>query len=80
VGALVTLDVPNNFPRHPIREDGPYLVWLGLAEDDQMLKARYTPLAERLLPELTATGLLRRAPEEIVLDPASRSRLRWRCS
>ena len=42
--------------------------------------AGYTPLAERLLPELTATGLLRRAPEDIVLAPASRSRLRWRCS
>jgi hypothetical protein len=80
VGALGTLDVPNNFPRHPIRTDGPYLVWLGLARDDQTLKAGYTPLAERLLPELTATGLLRRAPEEIVLDPASRSRLRWRQS
>jgi hypothetical protein len=77
VGTLVTLDVPNNFPRHPIRTDGPYLVWLGLAEDDQMLKSRFTPLAEALLPSLTATGALRREPEEILLDPARRSRLRW---
>jgi NIPSNAP len=77
VGVLITLDVPNNFPRHPIRTDGPYLVWLGLAEDDQTLKARFTPLAERLLPSLTATGLLRRAPEEIVMEPGARSRLRW---
>jgi hypothetical protein len=36
------------------------------------LEARYTPLAERLLPELTATGLLRRAPEEIVLRESTR--------
>jgi NIPSNAP len=77
-GVLVTLDVPNNFPRHPIRTDGPYLVWLGLAEDDRSLKGRFMPLAERLRPSLTATGLLRRAPEEVVMDPASRSRLRWR--
>ncbi len=77
MGALVTLDAPNNFPRHPVRTDGPHLVWLGLAEDDRMLKARFTPIAERLLPGLAATGLLRRPPEEIVLDPAARSRLRW---
>ena len=77
MGVLVTLDVPNNFPRHPIRTDGPYLVWLGMAEDDRMLKAGFTPLAERLLSGLIDTGLLRRAPEEIIMDPAARSRLRW---
>jgi hypothetical protein len=77
VGVLVTLDVPNNFPRHPVRTDGPYLVWMGLIEDDLALKRGFGPVAERLLPGLTATGLLRRAPEEVVLDPAPRSRLRW---
>jgi hypothetical protein len=76
-GVLVTLDVPNNFPRHPIRTDGPYLVWTGLVEDDQALERDLRPLAERLLPGLTATGLLRRAPEAVVMDPAHRSRLRW---
>jgi hypothetical protein len=50
------VDVPNNFPRHSIRTAGPYLVLLGLAEDDEMLKDRFTPVAEqsarqpRLLP------------------------------
>jgi hypothetical protein len=77
VGVLITLDAPNNFPRHPIRADGPHLVWLGLVEDDEMRNARFAPVAERLLPSLTATGLLRRAAEEIVMDPAARSRLRW---
>jgi hypothetical protein len=76
-GVLVTLDVPNNFPRHPIRTDGPYVVWLGLAEDEGAIDARFTPLAERLRPALSATGRLRRAPEEIVLVPGARSRLRW---
>ncbi|MGA9420856.1 MAG: hypothetical protein WBW61_00730, partial [Rhodanobacteraceae bacterium] len=28
-GVLVTLDVANNFPQLPIRDDGPCLVWLG---------------------------------------------------
>jgi hypothetical protein len=76
-GVLVTLDVPNNYPRHPIRTDGPYLVWLGLAEHEGAVASRFTPLAERVRPGLLGTGLLRRAPEEIVLVPGARSRLRW---
>jgi hypothetical protein len=77
LGTLVTLDATNNFPRHPVREDGPYLVWLGLAENDHALKTGFVPLSERRLLHLFATGLLRRPPEEIVLDPSARSRLRW---
>ena len=76
-GVLVTLDVPNNFPQLPVRTDGPYLVWLGILKDNQMLENRFTPLAERSLPSLSATGLLRGAPELVVLDPTRRSRLRW---
>ncbi|MGA7930161.1 MAG: hypothetical protein WCA20_29730 [Candidatus Sulfotelmatobacter sp.] len=76
-GVLVTLDVTNNFPQLPIRTDGPYLVWLGILKDNQMLKTDFTPVAERSLTSLTATGLLRGAPELIVLDPTPRSRLRW---
>jgi len=76
-GVLVTLDVKNNFPQLPIRTDGPYLVWLGVLRDNQMLETAFTPVAERSLPSLTATGLLRGAPELIVLDPTPRSRMRW---
>src|SRR5262245_59468946 len=76
LGVLVTLDAPNNFPRHPVRTDGPHLVWLGLVEDDRALKA-LAPLAETALTSLSATGLLRRTPEALVLDPGPRSRLRW---
>jgi len=65
-GVLVTLDVPN-----------PYLVWLGIVGDEQVLESRWKPQAERSLQALSATGLLRAAPESIVLRPASRSRLRW---
>jgi hypothetical protein len=74
---LVTLDGPNNFPQLPVRTDGPYLVWLGVLQDNQMLEDNFKPLAQRSLPSLSATGLLRGAPELVVLDPTHRSRLRW---
>jgi hypothetical protein len=76
-GVLVSLDVKNNFPQLPIRTDGPYLVWLGIAKDNQMLETQFTPMVERVLPSLTATDFLRGAPELVILDPAPRSRLRW---
>ena len=76
-GLLVTLDVPNNFPQLPVRSDGPFVVWLGLCEDDEALKARLRPSAQRGEQALAASGLLRGDPELVVLDPAPRSRLRW---
>jgi hypothetical protein len=76
-GVLVTLDVPNNYPQLPIRTDGPFLVWLGVLKDKQMLENEFNPLAERSLQSLSATGLIRGAPESVVLDPTHRSRLRW---
>jgi hypothetical protein len=41
------------------------------------LEKQFTPLAERSSATLSATGLLRDVPELVILDPASRSRLRW---
>jgi hypothetical protein len=76
-GVLVTLDVPNNFPQLPVRTDGPYLVWLGIVKDNKTLETQFTPLAERSTQTLSATGLLRSAPELVILDPTRRSRLRW---
>ena len=76
-GVLVTLDVPNNYPQLPIRTDGPFLVWLGVLKDKQMLENEFNRLAERSLQSLSATGLIRGAPESVVLDPTHRSRLRW---
>jgi hypothetical protein len=75
-GVLVTLDVPNNFPQLPIRTDGPFLVWLGIVEDDAALKD-FEALASQVEHSLEATGMLRRTPERLVLDPTPRSRLRW---
>jgi hypothetical protein len=75
-GVLVTLDVKNNYPQLPFRTDGPFLVWLGILRDDQALQG-FIPVADRSLTSLTATGLLRSAPELVVLDPTPRSRLRW---
>ena len=76
-GVLVTLDAKNNFPQLPVRTDGPFLIWLGVLKDNEMLQASFTPEEERALQPLLATGLLREAPELVVLDPTPRSRLRW---
>jgi hypothetical protein len=76
-GLLVTLDAKNNFPQLPVRTDGLYLVWLGIARDDQQLESKFYPLADRAATELAAEGLLRSAPELVILDPSKRSRLRW---
>ena len=77
VGLLVTVDAANNFPQLPVRTDGPYLVWLGLLKDNETLERELTPAVENSIRTLTATGLLRSAPEFIILDPTPRSRLRW---
>ena len=74
---LVTLEAPDNFPQLRIRADGPFLVWIGLMADNQALETRFMPLSERAGPFLSATGLLRAAPELVILDPTRRSRLRW---
>jgi hypothetical protein len=74
---LATLDVPNTFPRHPFRSDGPFLVWLGILPDDQLLGRGFEPEAVRCARALSGTGLLRAPPELVVLDPTPRSRLRW---
>jgi hypothetical protein len=75
-GVLVTLDAPNNFPQLPVRTDGPYLVWLGVVENESSLKS-FTRLLESAQQSLGRTDLLKAAPEIVVLDPTKRSRLRW---
>jgi hypothetical protein len=75
-GVLVTLDAPNNSPQLPVRTDGPHPVWLGIVENESSLKS-FTPLIESAQQSLNTTGLLRAAPEIVILDPSKRSRLRW---
>jgi hypothetical protein len=75
-GVLVTLDAPNNYPRLPIREDGPFLVWVGIVKDEAML-TRLDSAAANAEETLTKSGLLRGAAERVVLDPTPRSRLRF---
>ncbi len=75
-GILVTLDVPNNFPQLPIRTDGPFLVWLGVVQNDAALK-KFEPLASQVEQSLADSGMLRGTSERLVLDPTPRSRLRW---
>jgi hypothetical protein len=74
-GVLVTLDVENNFPGLPFRTDGPYLVWLGIARNDDAVN-RLTPVAHRNAASLADAGYALDS-ELLVLDPTPRSRLRW---
>lgn len=76
-GVLVTLEGPNNFPLLPFRTDGPYLVDLHILRDQSVLKETFEPLLARTKEDLGAGGMLRRAPEVLILDPAKLSRLRW---
>jgi hypothetical protein len=75
-GVLKTLDVPNNFPQHPIRADGTYLVWLGLLREQRMLDA-LRPAFDAAAESLAGSGMLDGATELVILDPCRRSRLRW---
>jgi hypothetical protein len=76
-GVLMTLDAVNNFPQLPVRKDGPYLLWLGLAKDSQMADEVWAPLARQAQESLAAEGLLAGKPEQIIIKPAPQSRLRW---
>jgi hypothetical protein len=76
-GILVTLDAPNNFPQLPVRNDGPFLVWLGILRDEESLKQSFTAAAQRVGETLASEKLLRDTPELLVLEPTPRSRLRW---
>ena len=75
-GRFVTSDVPNNFPQHPVREDGPFVVWFGIARDDAAMEL-FRGAAQRAAKSLERTDLLRGTPELVILDPTSRSRMRW---
>jgi hypothetical protein len=76
-GILVTADVKNNFPHLPVRTDGPFLVWIGVVKNDRAWSEGLQPVVQRGAQSLSATGLLRGAPELLVLEPTRRSRLRW---
>jgi hypothetical protein len=76
-GVLVSLAVANNFPQLPIRSDGPFLVWIGVVKDDRALKEQFNPLVQSANRTFADTGMLRSAPELVILDPTKRSRLRW---
>lgn len=74
---LTTLDAPNNFPQLPVRTDGPFLLWIGVAKDEETIKKRLLPALQRGAESLSSLGLLSGEPELVVLNPTHRSRLRW---
>jgi hypothetical protein len=75
-GLLQTLDAPNNFPQLPVRVDGDWVAWIGVARDAGAL-ARLQPAMEAIERQLAADGELRAPAERIVAAPTPRSRLRW---
>jgi len=75
-GILATLDEANNFPRHPIRTDGTYLVWLGILRDEAAVNA-LRPMFEATAAALQKAGLLAGPAQMLELAPGQRSRLRW---
>jgi hypothetical protein len=74
---LITLDVPNNFPQLPVRTDGPYLVWIGVIQDQAGFESKLSSLMAEGGRALSATGWVRGEPETTTMTPAPRSRLRW---
>jgi hypothetical protein len=76
IGMFVTLNERNNFPQLPVRTDGPFVCWLGIAKDDSVVE-RARAVTKEIMESLTATGALSGTPEVMTLDPSKRSRLRW---
>lgn len=76
-GVLVTLKAANNFPQLPVRDDGPWLVWIGVLRDDDVFEQVFKPAAGRAESQLRDLGLLRGNPEVVAIEPSPRSRLRW---
>ncbi|HEY5801383.1 MAG TPA: hypothetical protein VIT92_14255, partial [Burkholderiaceae bacterium] len=74
-GLLVSLEAENNFPQHPVRTDGPWLVWLAVVRDEAAL-AEVLPVLEDIAAQMRARDLIV-DQETAVLDPGLRSRLRW---
>jgi len=75
-GLLRTLDAPNNFPQLPVRDDGDWVAWIGMARDAAAL-SKLQAAMDAVERQLDASGGLRARAERIVAAPTPRSRLRW---
>jgi hypothetical protein len=75
-GLLRTLDAPNNFPQLPVRDDGDWVAWIGMARDAAALSKLQVAM-DAVERQLDASGGLRARAERIVAAPTPRSRLRW---
>lgn len=75
-GLLQTLDAPNNFPQLPVRADGDWVAWIGVARDAGAL-ARLETAMDAVDRALQVDGALRAPAERIIAAPTPRSRLRW---
>jgi hypothetical protein len=75
-GLLRTLDAPNNFPQLPVRADGEWVAWIGMARDAGAL-SRLQAAMDAVERQRDAGDDLRARAERIVAAPTPRSRLRW---
>jgi hypothetical protein len=78
ISVLRSLDAHNTFPQLPIRTDGPFVVWLGIAPTRADFDSRVLRELEATKVPGSAESALRSAVELVILDPTRRSRLRWR--
>lgn len=79
LAAYVPLDVPNNFPRLPVRGDRKLFVWFTRASNNSALAAglarlhRSSVWRARVEPQLQQFE--ERAPQQLWLEPTPRSAL-----
>jgi hypothetical protein len=78
VTVLRSLEATNTFPQLPIRTDGPFVVWLGIAPARAEFDRGAAHITDATRPSESVDAALRSAPEVVILDPTRRSRLRWR--
>jgi hypothetical protein len=78
VTVLRSLEANNTFPQLPIRTDGPFVVWVGIAPRSAALDLEALDEIDVTRAPRSVDSVLRSTPEVVILDPTRRSRLRWR--
>lgn len=76
LGVYLSDDTPNKFPRLPVREDGPHLVWFARVEDASAAARLQADPAWRAHWAQAEREALRGPPEWLRLAPTPRSELR----
>jgi hypothetical protein len=78
VTVLRSLEANNTFSQLPIRTDGSFVVWVGIAPRSAALDLDALDKMDVTRSPRSVESVLRSPPEVVILDPTRRSRLRWR--